>query len=118
LRKLLESLLNDHQVPAKDIFLISPFRGVVCELKAIGNTFGLDFRRVGTVHTTQGKEADVVILVLGGGTSGARNWAASRPNLLNVAASRAKVRLYVVGDRADWAKRRYFDILAKALNVA
>lgn len=115
LRQLLEDLLRQHQVPAGDIFLISPFRDVVRELRGIGKDFNLDYRRVGTVHTTQGKEADVVIMVLGGGTGGAKDWAASKPNLLNVAASRAKARLFVVGDRADWAKRRYFDVLAKEL---
>src|SRR6185369_8920536 len=72
LRQLLEDLLRQHQVPAGDIFLISPFRDVVRELRGIGKDFNLDYRRVGTVHTTQGKEADVVIMVLGGGTVGAK----------------------------------------------
>ncbi len=115
LRDLIQSLLGQAQVPADDIFLISPFRDVVRELKGIGKAFGLDYRRVGTVHTTQGNEADVVIMVLGGGTAGARDWASSRPNLLNVAASRAKARFYVVGDRKDWSKRRFFDVLSKNL---
>ena len=54
--------------------------------------------------------------VLGGGTAGARDWASSRPNLLNVAASRAKARFYVVGDRKDWSRRRFFDVLSKNLH--
>lgn len=115
LKDLLRKLIEDHAVPAGDIFLISPFRQVVRQLRTIGRIFGLDPRRVGTVHTTQGKEADVVILVLGGGTVGSRDWAASKPNLLNVAASRAKARLYVVGERNDWARRRFFDVLVKHL---
>lgn len=116
LQDLLRNLIINHRIPAKDIFLISPFRDVVRELKTIGKTFSLDDGRVGTVHTTQGKEADVVIMVLGGGKEGARKWAALKPNLLNVAVSRAKERLYVVGNRSNWGKLKYFDILAKELS--
>lgn len=116
LRALLQDLLGKHQVPTDGIFLLSPFRDVARELKRIGKAFSLDDWRVGTVHTAQGKEADVVIMVLGGGTAGARDWAAFKPNLLNVAVSRAKVRLYVVGDRSDWAKRRHFDVLSRELS--
>jgi superfamily I DNA and/or RNA helicase len=66
------------------------------------------------VHTFQGHEHDVVILVLGGGTPGARQWAASTPNLLNVAVTMASNRLYVIGDRAAWQTvgfARYLDRL-------
>ena len=56
-----------------------------------------------------------MILVLGGGNDGAREWAALTPNLLNVAVSRAKDRLYVIGDRSKWEAHQYFDVLAKKL---
>jgi hypothetical protein len=118
LQALLRDLLNKHQVAVGDIFLVSPFREVVRNLHKIGRKHHFDSKRVGTVHTTQGKEAGVVILVLGGGTAGARDWAASKPNLLNVAASRAKARLYVIGDRNDWSKRRFFDVLAEKMFVS
>ncbi|GAA3450207.1 hypothetical protein [Dactylosporangium matsuzakiense] len=69
------------------------------------------------MHTAQGKQADVVILVLGGNPDrpGARRWAAARPNLLNVAVSRAKRRLYAIGDREAWSAQRYFKTLAADL---
>jgi len=61
--------------------------------------------RIGTIHTVQGKGADSVILVLGApkaSQSGARSWAAGTPNILNVAVSRAKQNLYVVGSYGAW----------------
>lgn len=53
---------------------------------------------IGTVHTFQGKgkgkgkENDIVIFVLGcdENSDGGAKWAASKPNLLNVALTRAK----------------------------
>ena len=36
------------------------------------------------------------------------DWAVSEPNLLNVAATRAKRRFYVIGDRNDWQNRALF----------
>jgi superfamily I DNA and/or RNA helicase len=67
----------------------------------------------------QGKEADVVILALGTHPDRpwARNWAAETPNLLNVAVSRARRRLYVVGNREAWRTMKYFSILAELLPV-
>lgn len=79
----------------------------------------LDPKRYGTVHRTQGKEADMVILVLGAGSDqvGSRDWAAQAPNLLNVAVTRARRRLVVIGDHAAWSGHRYFEELARHIEV-
>jgi hypothetical protein len=100
------ALLHEDGVEACDISVITPFKAVLENLKRM-----LRGKMVsGTIHTMQGKEASVVIMVLGGNTegSGARDWAVSEPNLLNVAATRAKRRFYVIGDRNDWKNRALF----------
>ncbi|WP_214653478.1 AAA domain-containing protein, partial [Vibrio anguillarum] len=73
---------------------------------------------VGTVHTFQGKENETVILVLGCDikNSGGASWASSKPNLLNVAVTRAKKHLFVIGDIQVWSDKRYFDKTYRKLN--
>ncbi len=105
LERLLAVLQTDG-VAMESIAVITPFQDVRNQLKE-----RLPAKMVrGTIHTMQGKEAAVIILVLGGSTEspGAREWAVSKPNLLNVAATRAKRRLYVIGDRGDWQQRKLF----------
>jgi hypothetical protein len=114
----LEILLRDlceRGAKGNEILLISPFRGVARRMKEIGERLGVG--QVGTIHVSQGKEAEIVVLVLGGDgrRSGAREWAAERPNLLNVAVSRAKRRLYVIGDRAAWSRYGGFGVLEQWL---
>lgn len=108
--------LRDAGVPASGIFVISPFHEVAAKaMKIHGEVFpGLkdDDRdqRVGTVHRMQGREADAVVIVLGGDPRkpGARRFARDTPNLLNVAVTRARRRLYVIGNHASWGSERYF----------
>ncbi|MGW1178797.1 DEAD/DEAH box helicase [Kitasatospora sp. NPDC002543] len=112
--------LDRHGVGVERLRIIAPFRALVAEARETcrrlpGWTAELLDERCATVHKAQGKEADVVILLLGAGRPGARAWAAGTPHLLNVAASRAKRRLYVVGDRALWAPLLHFDVLAAEL---
>ncbi len=94
----------------KDIvYVITPFSNVAYqlakELKQIGFTRYDDHGKptnIGTVHTFQGKEAPIVFLVLGADetSSGAARWAMDEPNIMNVAATRAKEEFYVIGDKS------------------
>ncbi|WP_158004731.1 AAA domain-containing protein [Campylobacter fetus] len=103
----LKSLLNNELKNIKNkkskISIISPFRDVV---NGLNNALkDLD---IGTIHTMQGKQKDIIILVLGGGNGGARNWAAQKPNLLNVALTRAKENIFIIGDKQKWGVLPYF----------
>lgn len=113
--RLITELL-DTGVSSGEIFLISPFRAVVKRLRQLATRF--EGIQAGTIHTVQGKEANVVILVLGGDPRrpGAKKWASAKPNLLNVAASRAKRRLYVVGNQEEWSSYRFFSTASNELN--
>ncbi|WP_194896156.1 DEAD/DEAH box helicase [Catenulispora pinisilvae] len=102
---------------AQSVFVVSPFVDIANGLQRLLPEWlpkDKDTDRVGTVHVTQGKEADVVIMVLGTATDqpGSRRWAAQRPNLLNVAVTRAKRRLIVVGDHDNWSPLPFFSVLA------
>ena len=116
-----------------DLFIITPFRIVAQELRRrleresqLFSALRVDARewannRVGTIHTVQGREADAVILVLGApkaSQNGARAWAAGPPNILNVAVSRAKQNLYVVGSYGAWSGVGHARELSSSLELS
>lgn len=77
-------------------------------------------QRIGTVHTVQGREAEAVVFVLGASgpqQAGARTWAGQAPNLVNVAVTRAKEALYVVGCAEAWKSAGVFGALHDALDI-
>lgn len=64
----------------------------------------------GTIHTFQGKEEYEVLLVLGcdkASGEGAMKWVGKKPNIINVAVSRAKYRLGIIGDYDIWRNIPY-----------
>jgi len=123
-------LLAERGISKPDVFIVTPFRVIANEMRsrlrrevALFRSLALDperwvFDNVGTVHTVQGREADTVIFVLGApkpAQGGARKWAGTPPNLTNVAVSRAKRNLYVIGSRSAWCSAGSFSVLAYEL---
>ena len=102
----------------KDIFIITPFTSVAHGFKTYMQSISDDIvnwtdkdnksgwlkDNIGTVHTFQGKEAKVVIYMLGcqsdGSANGAIKWV--NANNVNVAFTRAKEYIYVIGDAIKW----------------
>jgi len=123
---ILETLLSRiyTEILNPNLFIITPFRSVKNGVSRIvakldESIFAPETGRpsVGTVHTFQGKEADIVIFVLGCDHSklAAADWAGEKPNLLNVAITRAKRRLFVIGDKNVWHGRGYFSDLVRQI---
>ncbi len=116
--------LNNMEKTDLNLFVISPFvtvsKGlenyisyyIKTEEKADPNDKSLALMKkwlksksIGTIHTFQGEQADEVIFLLGCDSSSKRaaNWIYR--NMVNVAASRAKYRLYIVGDMNLWREK-------------
>ena len=116
------------------VYVISPFRRIATALRArlsdVGCWNGIPGKRgkpltksevrdwckshLGTVHTFQGKQQSIVWMVLGcdSKTMGAVNWAAKKPNILNVALTRAEHRFFMIGEAELWQAQENFRELA------
>ncbi|MFN3234909.1 MAG: DEAD/DEAH box helicase [Gammaproteobacteria bacterium] len=133
---LLSRLISHHQT-LPSLYVITPFKQIKLHLQKkiisalkeattfpnIEKCTAYDVRQwcykhIGTVHAFQGKQSDVVIFVLGADRNmpGSVRWASSEPNLLNVAITRAKDRVYIIGDHALWAGQHYFNCLSMRLD--
>lgn len=111
--------LTRRGVAPEQIIAVSPFRQVAQHLELMSHRTRYHGMRAGDIRAVQDDQADVVLLVLGGDPhlEEATARAAASLNLVNVAASRARRRLYVIGDRDAWARYPYFRKLAEALAV-
>lgn len=109
-----------------DIYIITPFTAVKDGIKNIvrarlkqegipnRDISSWIIKSIGTVHTFQGREADIVYFVAGTDekSDSAANWSCSKPNLINVAVTRAKEEFYMVGDYKRLSKKEYYKTIA------
>lgn len=112
-----------------DLYVVTPFVIVQNNLRTellksgvldgwVSNPRSWVNQHVGTVHTVQGREAKIVFFVLGAqmaSQNGARAWAGGSPNLVNVAVTRAKESLYVIGNKQLWKSAGHFATLDRLL---
>lgn len=130
--ELVKTALQSSEWP--DLYIISPFksvvRGVEDALRRYKNSnpeSNISSRKlpdewmesnIGTVHRFQGKEADEVIFVLGCDLSKKDSYAVKgfvNSNIVNVAATRARYRLYIVGDINVWKNNPYLEKAAEII---
>ncbi|MCW3110413.1 MAG: hypothetical protein JWQ09_4919 [Segetibacter sp.] len=114
-----------------DLYIVTPFVAVQDNLRTLILSSGMLSphtmepekwvrERIGTVHTVQGREAEAVIFVLGAPLpeqNGARLWAGSQVNLLNVAVTRAKEIIYVIANKSLWLNAGHFGPFLNSLPV-
>jgi len=110
--KMLKRLVLKNRVPMNEIGIIVPFRNTVYDIRDRLFNEGFEQVEVGTIHTFQGREKQVIIFdtVMSGEVQrgGRRHYSVrpfdeeknglSVPRLLNVAFSRSKKRLVVLAD--------------------
>lgn len=107
LKEELQKRLTENPSLRDQIYVITPFKNVAYQLSKLLDEIDFTKREkgkvvnIGTVHTFQGKEAKIVYFVLGADrqSKGAATWAVSEPNMMNVAATRAKEEFYIIGDK-------------------
>jgi hypothetical protein len=113
LEKLVKRFMFKHQVPMEEIGIIVPFRSAVYDVRGRLRDAGYGEVEVGTIHTFQGREKEVILFdtVMAGevGSNGYYRDYSVRPfdedkngltvpRLLNVACSRSKRFLVLIAD--------------------
>lgn len=114
---VVNAILNKSPANKNKIYVISPFTTVIRRIEALLNEKKVERIECGTVHRFQGKEAEEVFFVLGCSrkNKGAVDWVNS--NIVNVAATRAKYRLYVVGDHSLWKQNPNLKLAQSKLDL-
>lgn len=119
-----------------DLYIISPFSSVIQEIKnelrryakkhhenqSMNSPFFEDWLHdnIGTVHRFQGKEAQEVIFLLGCDEMVKNKYAVTgfvNSNLVNVAVTRAKYRLYIVGDFKVWRNNPFIQTAKSVIDT-
>lgn len=122
LAKMVKRLVIKNQVPMDEIGIIVPFRNTVYDIRNKLYAEGYEAVEVGTIHTFQGREKDVIIfdtVMSGELQSGRKRHYSVRPfdedknglavpRLLNVAFSRSRERLVILADM-DHITKMYAD---------
>ncbi|WP_086428611.1 DEAD/DEAH box helicase [Staphylococcus cornubiensis] len=125
-----EEAKNMNQYPP-NVFVISPFTQVKNEIIKLArikldkmmpegvNLMDWLLASIGTVHTFQGKEAAKVYFVTGTDETqnGAIKWSCQKPNLINVAVTRAKKEFVIVGDKARIREFDYYKTIDEEKNA-
>ncbi|MFE0640089.1 AAA domain-containing protein [Streptomyces sp. NPDC058877] len=94
--------------PEATVGVVTPFAPQAEALRRRLRPYDEERLRIGTVHTFQGGERDVMVFTLVAGDGmhpGAVEWVGGQLNLWNVAVTRARSHLIVVGDKERWRKR-------------
>lgn len=98
------ALLQQYDWPNATLGIVTPFRPQRQEFERLfGDNGMLDPRLIGTAHTFQGSECSILIfspVVSDGIPDGTLQWLNDSPHLLNVAVTRARCTLLIVGNLA------------------
>ena len=121
-KKLMAGKLGTRQIQEQDIGIITPFKRQKIMIDKVLNKLGLHNITVGTVETFQGQEKEIIILT----TVRTKSFEhddiehigfLSNPKRFNVAVTRAKNALIVIGDPSILRKDRCWNALWEHCNI-